>query len=123
MTVHSPYGGSYEPPRWRNRRMRDVRDITIAYSFAIAFTVDLFAGAVLSITAGQSLADSAIIVTFVLVLYFGAGALLIALAARRIVTWPGNQIALLEPVRWYSFLIWPLLIGALLVRVARPSWA
>ena len=110
----------YEPPRLRDRRMRDVRDIATAYAAAVLGVALLIVGAYEWLWD----ADTLVAVLWALPLiaiYIAIGALLLSFAARRIATWDHMRIAPLPPIRWFTFLAWPLIAGVLLYRLVNPN--
>jgi hypothetical protein len=103
--------------------MTDLRDIASGYAVAILAMLALFA---LAAAAPQwffrdGALAGALRVLLAIGLYVGSGAPLLAFAARRIAGWNGVWLVPMRPVRWYTFLAWPLLVGVMLYRIAQPQ--
>lgn len=119
---HTP-NTPYEPPRWRNKRTRDLREIAAAYAAAIMAIVALLsviaafpdwflgAGDGFTVTIHVALA-----VTF----YIACGALLVSFAASRIAAWESIGLTNIPVMRWYTFLAWPILMGIAVYRISNP---
>jgi len=110
----------YEPPRLRNQRMRDLRTIAAAYAGAIASNLVLLA---LIATSPSWLFEGTAILSmlrglFVLAVYVGSGALVMALTLHRIASWSRGLSGGVGSARWATFFLWPVLIGTLLFRIA-----
>jgi len=106
------------------RRLRDLRDIAIVYALAIAASLLVLVVMVAEPQWFFAAKDQLTVVLRGLLggaLYTACGALVIAFIVRRIAAWEGLRFMPMRPMRWYVFLAWPLLIGALLYRLASPA--
>lgn len=116
----------YDPPRWRRRRSSDLRDIALAYAAAIMVCVAMIAVSSVAPHWFFNVSDRAASVLRGLLLvaaYVGSGGLLIALAIHRMAYWQGAPTQRLPVIRWYVVVVWPIMIGLLLIRLATARWS
>lgn len=115
--------GPYEAPRRRARRVRDLRDLSVAYAIAIVVNIGVVTAMAthpewLSADVGDFM--RALRILLAVGIYIGSGALLVALVTHRIAAWDGNRSVRVRPTAWRVLLVWPLYVGALLLTLTEP---
>jgi len=111
--------------RWRRRLAADLR--ALAFSYGVALTVCVVLLAAICFTPGGLARRSpdftaAVLAVFAVAAYLAIGGSVVALMVRRLAHWQGRLPGSLARSNWFLVMLWPVAVGARLMKAAiRPA--
>jgi hypothetical protein len=112
----------YEPPRLKARRLRDLRYVSLHYAGALCLTLAMLLALAVDPDwqMGGNWLRLCVEVLLGIAIYLLVGGFVVAVSAERVSWWEDLDRPLTLSVRPYTLLWWPLLMAALIYRLAFP---